>query len=334
MAQVATVEPQNGNPTLKRRLGRGLNALLGSAEADAEAADAGANGAEADAVEAAAADANLPTAEVAVELIERNPWQPRQQFAEDGLIELTDSVKQHGVLQPLLIRKSGETYQLIAGERRLLAARRAGLTTVPCRLMELEDQQVCEVAIEENLKRRDLNDLEKAVAFQEYLKQFDSSIEDLAKKLSKSRSYVSNTLRLLDLPDSLKDALSGDRISAGHARALLPLTQEQQEALTLAIETENWSVRRTEEAVRDIQSGKAEAPSTGSAATATTKPAAKPKASNHVASLQDQLRQLLGMKVEIRLKSKSAGRVMIHFGSNDDFEKLFKTLRQAAAMPG
>ena len=323
---VATIEP--GTNPLKRRLGRGLNALLGSG-ADTEDSSAAVA---VEAVEAAAAEANLPTDEVAVELIERNPWQPRQQFAEDGLIELADSVKQHGVLQPLLIRQTAEGgYQLIAGERRLLAAKRAGLETVPCRLMKLDDQQVCEVAIEENLKRRDLNDLEKAQAFQEYLKQFDSTIEDLAKKLSKSRSYVSNTLRLLDLPDSLKDALSNNRISAGHARALLPLSQEQQEALTLAIETENWSVRKTEEAVRDLQSGKTTMPA-ASAAGSSAK--AKPETGNHVASLQDQLRQLLGMKVEIRLKSKSAGRVMIHFGSNDDFEKLFKTLRQAAAMPG
>lgn len=308
----ATINSENG--TIKRRLGRGLNALLGSA-ADEELIDEPV---------AQPSSASLPPAdEISVELLERNPFQPRTEFAEDGLLELADSIRQHGVLQPLLVRMTGDRYQLIAGERRWLAAQRAGLETVPCRLMTMEDQQVSEVAIEENLKRRDLGVLEKASAFKDYMNRFESTVDGLAKKLSMNRSTVSNLLRLLELPAPVKASLNADRITAGHARALLPLNELDQEAMCLAIEAESWTVRQTEEAVR------AKLKRAPSAKAAKQQASEKDAVSNHVISLQNQLREKLGLKVEINLKTKEAGKVVVHFGSNDDFDRLFKALRAA-----
>ena len=307
-----------GTPTLKRRLGRGLTALLGTAD-EGPLPVAGTDSGDNDAP-------SCVSDEIAVELIERNPFQPRTEFEEDSLLELSESIRQHGVLQPLLVRAGSEGYTLIAGERRWLAAQKAGLEAVPCRVLDLADQQASEVAIEENLKRRDLNALEKAAAFHEYMKRFDSTIEELAERLSMNRSTVSNTLRLLDLPESVKDALWADRISAGHARALLPLNEVQQDELCRRIQAEGLSVRRTEEAVRAcLQQSSGE-----SAGTPMNAPQKKTtESSNHVLSLQDQLRELLGMKVDIRLRSRQAGRVVVHFESNEDFERLFRSLRGA-----
>src|SRR5579872_2711230 len=171
---------------VRRRLGRGLSALLGGAPAgDATAAETAAGLAPSGA-KAIGHDAG----QIHVELIERNPYQPRKEFDAETLAELTESIRQHGILQPLLVRPCGAQYQLIAGERRLLAARQAGLETVPCRVLELEDRAMCEAALEENLKRKDLNVLEKAQAFQEYMNRFGASIDDLAKQLSMNRSSV------------------------------------------------------------------------------------------------------------------------------------------------
>ncbi|HEX6985018.1 MAG TPA: ParB/RepB/Spo0J family partition protein, partial [Planctomycetaceae bacterium] len=189
-------------PVPMRRLGRGLSALLGGGDDDASPAD----GPQADgpAVEAG---------HISVELIERNPFQPRRDFDEEGIAELAESIRRHGVLQPLLVRPHNGSYQLIAGERRLIASKRAGLETVPCRVLELEDKQVCAVAIEENLKRKDLNVLEKAQAFKDYLDRFHSTIEELAETLALSRSTVSNFIRLLELAEPVKAALREDKIS-------------------------------------------------------------------------------------------------------------------------
>ena len=301
----------------RRRLGRGLNALLGTAPMGA-VGDSGSS----------------DQTEIAVELIDRNPFQPRQDFDQSALNELVDSIRQHGVLQPLLVRPAGDGYQLIAGERRLISAKKAGLRQVPCRVLNLTDQQVSEVALEENLKRQDLNVLEKAIAFQDYLKRFGCTIEDLARRLSFERSTVSNMLRLLELPDSVKTDLRSDKISGGHARALLALKNEEaQVQLSQRIQKENLSVRKTEEAVREhlaakdadvvpFPGGHEVKPSTDVATNMTT----------HVAGLQNQLRDWLGANVEIKLtgKAKDKGKIVIDFSSNDDFERIVGKLQRAA----
>ena len=222
-----------------RRLGRGLNALLGGHR---EAAPQS---------EATAAPQDAEGGAISVELIERNPFQPRQDFAEPELKELAESVARHGVLQPLLVREVDGEYQLIAGERRLMAAKRAGLETVPCRVLALGDKEVCEAAIEENIKRKDLHPLEKAKAFRDYLDRFGGTVEALAKSLSVSRPAVSNLLRLLDLEPAVADALRAEKLSAGHARALLALSGSDQVAAMELVIDGGLTVRAAEKLCRD-----------------------------------------------------------------------------------
>ena len=305
---------------IRRRLGRGLNALLGD---DVAATDMP--------LSTGSGEPTAPQGELRqmpVNAIERNPYQPRTEFEASSLRELSDSIQQHGVLQPLLVRAlSNGGWQLIAGERRLMAAKQAGLATVPCRILELEEQQVCEVALEENLKRKDLNVLEKAQAFANYLQQFGRTIEELSKQLSLDRSTVSNLLRLLDLAEPVKRSLRSDKISGGHARALLSLPTEHQIALCQRIESESLSVRATEAAVRELL-----AESKPSSETVAFDPQhkAKPTATQHVLSLQGQLRDLLGVPVEIKLRGKESGQILITFSSNDDFERVLRVIRRAA----
>ena len=296
----------------RRRLGRGLNALMGSGVMG------GTDG-------ASVGDQSV----VHVDLIERNPFQPRQEFEQTALNELVDSIRQHGVLQPLLVRAAGGGYQLIAGERRLIAAKKAGLQEVPCRVLDLTDQQVSEVALEENLKRQDLNVLEKATAFQDYLKRFECSIEDLSRRLSLDRSTVSNMLRLLELPEAVKSDLLSDKISGGHARSLLSLkNSDQQLALCQRVQKESLSVRKTEEAVRELLSENGDVlPMKGKKSKSET---TLVELTPHVLSLRDQLRDCLGAVVEIKLSAKDRGKIIIDFQSTDDFERIVGKLHRAA----
>lgn len=295
----------------RRRLGRGLNALLGSGVMnDADGVTAG--------------DQSV----IHVDLIDRNPFQPRQEFDQTALNELVDSIRQHGVLQPLLVRTAGGGYQLIAGERRLIAAKKAGLQEVPCRVLELTDQQVSEVALEENLKRQDLNVLEKATAFQDYVNRFQCSIEELSRRLSLDRSTVSNMLRLLELPEAVKSDLLSDKISGGHARTLLSLKDhDQQIAMCQRIQKDHLSVRKTEEAVRELLA------ESGDVLPMKKKPKSETaiiELTPHVLSLRDQLRDWLGAAVEIKLSAKDKGKIIIDFQSTDDFERIVGKLHRAA----
>lgn len=308
-----------GIPQVRRRLGRGLSSLIGGLSDGPALMD-----------EPGVLDSTDGEFVVVDEnQISRNPWQPRKEFHQDALDELVESVRQHGVLQPLLVRAVEGGYQLIAGERRLLAARKVGIPRVPCRVIELDDKSVCEVAIIENVQRADLNDLEKAQAFQEYLDRFGGTIEELAKKLGKDRSTVSNCMRLLELPDHVKIALQQGRITAGHARAMLPLEHESDQiAMCDRVHAEHLSVRQTEELVRTRNQEPDGA--TIPFESASGKPAAKVAVGNHLLDLQQQLRDLLGAKVEIRLKGKDAGKMIIHFASNDEFERIVGFLRKAS----
>jgi len=322
---------QAGGPNfLKRRLGRGLSALLGSGEGEI---------AEQPAILPMHASSGPPAAgadEIALDLIERNPHQPRREFDQVAIDELSESIRRHGVLQPLIVRPRAEGgYQLVAGERRWRAAQQAGLETIPCRVIDFSDRQSMEVALEENLKREDLNVLEKAGAFREYLERFGGTIEELARQLSMSRAGLSNMLRLLELAEPVQALLRSDRISAGHARALLALPVEHQEALSRQIETDQLSVRRTEELVRELvkQCSEAAELASGEAAVSSANDTAtesnEPAQTNHVLSLQTALRDLLGAKIDIRQRRNNAGQIVIHFTDNDDFERILGRLRKA-----
>lgn len=308
---------------VRRRLGRGLNALLGGAVPEDQA-------------QGEVAEGEIPLRgadEIAVELIERNPFQPRKEFEKESINELAESMITHGVLQPLLVRPQNGGYQLIAGERRWLAAKEAGIETVPCRILELEDQSVCEVALVENVQRKDLSDLEKAQAFQDYLDKFGGAPADLAKQIGLNRSTVTNFIRLLALPKPVKKALEKGRITNGHARALLSLEERDQIEMCKLIQRDSLSVRKTEDAVkkllgRDDDSPRDTIPFEQQTGDQGDENSSEGK-SNHILSLENQLRECLGTKVEIRVTGKDTGRISVDFHNNAEFERLVSALRQA-----
>lgn len=246
--------------------------------------------------------------------IDDNPFQPRREFGESEIASLSESLKAHDMLQPVLVRQVDGRYQLISGERRLRAAIQAGWQTVPARVRVADDRLVAELAIVENLQRKDLNPVEKALSFRRYIDEHACTQDDLAKRLKIDRSTIANLMRLLELPDEILHRLRDGSISAGHARALLPLGEEKlQLDFCRQIRSEGWSVRATERNVQTkIQELDGEA-----------KPAAKKKSKNRqVAALEQELKMALGAKVEIRQSGKRSGQIVIHFSSHDEFERL------------
>lgn len=311
----------------ERRLGRGLEALLGRPddEQDAAAPHAPATGIHAGGVPSAEAGAKIP-----VSLIDPNPFQPRRTFDDAELAHLAKSIQEHGLIQPIVVRQVAGRYQLIAGERRWRAAQTIGWTTIAARLVEADDRQVAEVAIVENLQRQDLNPLEKAAAFQQYLEKYRCSQEELAKRIGIDRSTISNLIRLLELPNKVQDALRNGQISAGHARALLPLGEEKEQvAFARRIHAEGLSVRAIEQLVKEQNSKEDGQPA---AAAPKSEPAGPPK-SDHLASLEQQFRMTLGTKVDIKEGPNHSGRIVIHFASNDEFERLRRQVLALIAAP-
>ncbi len=306
------MDEQQGTEPLRRRLGRGLSALLGN--------NAGGDG---PATESAG---DCPT--IHVELIERNPFQPRKDFDPQAITELADSIRQHGILQPLIVRPAGDGYQLIVGERRLIAAKKVGLELVPCQVLELTDQQVCEVALEENLKRQDLNVMEKAQAFQDYINRFQCPLEEVGKRFSLDRSTVCNFLRLFELPEKLQADVRSGTLSAGHARALLSLPVDEQLKFAEMIQRNGLSVRKVEDMIRSRNARQAEAAAAPSSEDAPA--VVKFTRTSHIDAIEQQLCELLGTKVQIKQRKKESGQIVIDFQSNDDFERILSSLRRAA----
>ena len=252
---------------------------------------------------------------VSVDKVSPNPRQPRGTIRPEELAELTASVREHGVLQPLIVTtgKPAGHYVLIAGERRLQAARLAGLASVPVLVRQATDQQRLELAIIENVQRSDLSPLEEAEAYRQLAEDFELSHEDIAVKVGKSRVAVTNTMRLLKLPDSVKNALIERRISEGHARALLALpTSEGQSAALRSVLAQELNVRQTEALVRKL-SGE--------------KPPAKPKRSAppDLAELENRLRNGLGTKVSLR-SGRKGGTLTIHYYSDEELDALMGRL--------
>ena len=279
--------------TMSRRrsgLGKGLDALIPTGES------------------------TLPTSGVTLiptDNISPNPRQPRANFDPEELTELADSIREHGVLQPLIITKGDkpERYTLITGERRLLAAREAGLKTVPVILRDVSDQQLVELALVENVQRADLSPLEAAEAYRQLTEEFNLSHEEVAARVGKSRVAVTNTLRLLNLPPAVQKALAEGHIREGHARALLALsTPQSQSAALQTVINRGLNVRQTEELVRRLSGEK------------TSKPP-KPKQTPEVIALQDRLRERLGTKVSLNRRRKG-GTMVIHYYSDEELNTL------------
>lgn len=259
-----------------------------------------------------------------VDEIDDNPFQPRRDFSEPEIVSLAESLKEHDMLQPVLVRQIGDRYQLISGERRLRAAVRAGWNTIPAQLREADDRLVAELAIVENLQRKDLNAIEKALSFRRYLDEHGSSQEDLAGRLKIDRSTIANLIRLLELPDIVQQAVRTSVISAGHARSLLPLGEEHlQIEYCNKIQVEGWSVRETERQVSDFVRG-ADEDMEGASEGAAPK---KGRTTTHqLASLEQEFRMALGTKVEIRKSSRGKGKITVHFSSIEEFERLRQSL--------
>jgi ParB family chromosome partitioning protein len=289
----------------KTRLGRGLDKLIPILE----------NGAGAPAV------ANhVEQTQVPVELIQHNPHQPRKSFDADELAALSASVKSHGILQPLVVRKVGESYQLVAGERRLRAAQDAGLASVPVRIVDFNDQQVIEAALVENIQRTDLNPIEKAVGFKDYLDRFKLSHEQLAQRLGLARSTIANLVNLLELEAEVQDGLRTNQITEGHAKLLKGIkNRERQLKIFRQIVAQGLTLKATEPLVREMRH---EAPPASEPRTET-----EPKTA-HVQGIEDELRQKLAVKVEIKLRAKDKGQIVLRFESNDDFMRLLEVLRR------
>ena len=288
----------------KKRLGRGLDALLGgepSAVADAQA-------------------------EVTLDKIEQNPYQPRKNFDKDEIASLSASVKSHGILQPLVVRQLGDHYQLIAGERRLRAAQEAGLTSVPIRVVDFNDQQAFEATLVENIQRSDLNPIEKALGFKDYLDRFSLNHEQLAQRLGLARSTITNLVNLLELTPEVQDGVRLNQISEAHAKLLKGIkSKERQVALFKQIVAMGLSVKATEALIREQK----EAAGDGAAETNGSHDAGDgaPKTA-HVKGIEDELRQKLATHVEIKLRGKDKGQILLRFETNDDFERLMEVLRK------
>jgi ParB family chromosome partitioning protein len=287
----------------KRRLGRGLNALIG-----------GEGG--------GVAELNQH-AEIAIERIQHNPSQPRKSFDKDELASLSASVKNHGILQPIVVRVVGDTYQLIAGERRLRAAQDAGLITIPVHVVDFNDQQVLEAALVENIQRSDLNPIEKAHGFKEYLERFSMNHEQLAQRLGLARSSITNLVNLLDLAADVQEGLRLNQITEAHAKLLKGVkNHERQVALFKQVVAMGLSVKATEALVRDQKDGQP-AP-----AERDTPEGGGEEKTNHVRSIEDELRQKLAIGVEIKLRGKDRGQIVLRFESNDDFMRLLEVLQK------
>ena len=217
----------------KKRLGKGLDALLSKSQGEKREHE---------------------IKDIDIEKIKPNPYQPRDRFTEESLDELANSIENKGVLQPITVREiQYDNFELVTGERRWRAAKKAGLDTIPAIIREFKDDEMMEVALIENLQREDLNPIEEAYAYQKMIEEFDITQKEVAERVSKSRSAIANTLRLLNLPPSVQEIVSRETISMGHARALLPLESKKQVNLANKIVEEDLSVRKTEELVKKHQ---------------------------------------------------------------------------------
>jgi ParB family chromosome partitioning protein len=253
--------------------------------------------------------------------IDGNPFQPRRDFDDAEIDALADNLKQFGLLQPIVVRQAAGRYQLIAGERRLRAAIKAGWSKVPAQVLAADDRQVAEMAIVENLHRRDLSALEKAASFQQYLQRYQCTQEELAGRLNLDRSTVANLIRLLELPGPVQDALRSGAITPGHARALLPLGDEtEQVAFCGRIQAEGLSVRATEEAVQAMIHAADEEPLL--VVTRDGCARAPARRSSQVTALEQALKAALGTQVEIKQGRQGRGKIVVHFANHEEFERL------------
>ncbi len=282
----------------KVSLGRGLGALISDKRTTPKESPSG-------------------STEIEIKKIKVNRYQPRHQFNEDAIKELASSIKEKGIIQPLLVRPTDEgAYELIAGERRFRASKLLGLKKVPVVMRDVSDEDSLELALIENIQRENLSPIEEALAYQRLTKEFKLTQEQVSEKVGKKRATISNILRLLSLPEEIQNFIQTDQVSMGHARAILSLPSEkQQKDFALRVIAEGLSVREVERMVTDIlhPSGSPQ------------KKAKRAKKDSHVADLERRLEQRLGTNVKVHHKGK-AGKIEIQYYSMDDFDRILEIL--------
>lgn len=312
--------------TRKSGLGRGLGALLKEVEIAAPVAtaehpatdiesnktapSAPATAAPADtALQTPASDPQGNVSDIPVDAISRGTYQPRVHFDPESLQELADSITAQGLIQPILLRKRGGGYELIAGERRWRAAQLAGLKSIPAIVRDMDDNAVAAVTLIENIQREDLNPLEEARALHRLKNEFRMTDLAVADAVGRSRASVSNLIRLLDLDERVSDMLATGKIEMGHARALLTLPPAEQHAIAMKVFAQGLSVRATEALARD-----------GMPAKSQSRKASKQKKDSHIAALESQLSEKLGAKVSIDHSSGGKGNITVSYNSLDELD--------------
>ena len=278
----------------RRGLGRGLSALIPNAAQESQTSE---------------------PVELAIEIIAPNPLQPRTEMDEGSIAELADSIEKVGLLQPIIVRPLGDGYQIIAGERRWRAAKVAGLERVPVRVLTTTEVESLEIALIENLQREDLNAIEEARGYRRLLAEYQMTQAELADKVSKSRSAITNALRLLDLPDEVVDLVYSSKLSAGHARAILGVPEESARIkLAHKAVDEGLSVRETENLARLYAAGQAER-------------APRPVTPKSFKLVARKLRRMLGTNVRVRVTEKK-GKIEIDFHGEEDLERIYRLLAE------
>ncbi len=292
---------------MKRGLGRGLDSLFGEYEEEKPVVEKTVE------TKIEQVVVNEPK-EVDIGLIDRNPEQPRKIFDEDALRELAESIKVHGVIQPIIVKQVGDRYFIIAGERRWRASRIAGLKTIPCIIKNYSEQEISEIAIIENLQREDLNPIESAKAIKNLINQYNLTQDEVADKIGKSRPAVANTLRLLLLPESIISLVESNKISAGHARALLAIsdTKKQKEVALLIVE-KGLTVRDVEQIIKNMNRPVVERP--------------VQEKSLELKDFENSIKRVFATKVQIK-GNDNKGKIVIDYYSKDDLNRIYDILNK------
>ena len=294
----------------KEKIGKGLRALISNIDGDEVTVET---------KQKAEKELSKATAEIKITKIEANPFQPRTEFNETELKELSDSIKTHGVIQPITVRAiGGDKYQIISGERRWRASKKAGLKSIPAYVRVTDDQGLLEMAIVENIQRADLNSMEIAISFQRLIDECDISHEEMASRVNKNRSTITNYLRLLKLPPQIQKSLKDDEISMGHARALIGVTpREAQMDIYRRVMKSGLSVRATEELIKSYKAGPSKV----------AKKAGRPSALDiEIKKIKTRLSDHFEAKVEIKRNAKGKGSYVIYFDSDDQFNEILDLL--------
>lgn len=292
---------------MKRGLGRGLDSLFGEYEEEKPVEEKQVE------TKIEQVVVNEPK-EIDIGLIDRNPDQPRKIFDEDALRELAESIKVHGVIQPIIVKQIGDRYVIIAGERRWRASRLAGLKTIPCIIKNYSEQEISEIAIIENLQREDLNPIESAKAIKNLINQYNLTQDEVADKIGKSRPAVANTLRLLLLPESIISLVESNKISAGHARTLLSITDtKKQKEIALMIVEKGLTVRDVENIIKNLN-----------------KPVIEKSVQEKSLELKDfenSIKRVFATKVQIK-GNDNKGKIVIDYYSKDDLNRIYDILNK------